>query len=177
MALPLRDARCAAPLVPENRVRRWQRGDELLSLGGVPRLRDRGLALGEELLLLKLDSLPRRVAEHNVEAATSKDVRKRQLPVKEAVVLGDAPRGLDEHRGRRRLPLAEREPRCRRGCGFDDGAGGVLGPEEGGAPRVGHELLVLVGLRGQECLPLSLLLLQGGRVRVRGLLHRAYRIA
>ena len=104
-------------------------------------------------------------------------MRKRQLPVEQAVILGDPPRGLDEHRGRRRLPVAEREPQGRRRRGLDDRAGFVLGPKEGGAPRVGHELLVLVGLRRQERLPLSLLLGQAAASVVRGPLDRAHRIA
>ena len=115
--------------------------------------RDQGLALGEEFLFLELDSLPGRVAQHDVEAPSRKDVRKRQLPVEEAVVLGDAPCGVDEHRGRRHVLVSEREPRGCGGRGFDDRTGSVLGPEEGGAPRVGHELLVLVRMRGQERVP------------------------
>ena len=50
-------------------------------------------SLGEELLLLELDPLPRRIAEHDVEAAPLEDSRKLKRPVKEGVLRGSR---LDE---------------------------------------------------------------------------------
>ena len=49
---------------------------------------------GEELLLLQLDPLPRRVAERHVEAAAGEDLGELERPVEEAVLLRQLERGL-----------------------------------------------------------------------------------
>lgn len=98
-------------LADEPRARRlcWSRGDARI-------------ARGEELLLLQLYALPRRVGEDHIEAAVSEDFRKFERPMKEALALGgnpgkpeqapiDGPAGqvIGQGRGRdRRLSRPER---------------------------------------------------------------------
>ena len=93
------------PVVEERPGEGWvvvdEPGDHLAPGGGVRGLRDLGPALGEPLLLLELDPLPGRVAEHDVEPAAPpqdvivfdpikglEDVGERQVPVEELVLPG-----------------------------------------------------------------------------------------
>ena len=59
-------------------------------------LRDLGLAGGEEFLLLQLDALPRRVAEHDIEAAGRHHVGKFERPMEGAGLAGEVLRPADE---------------------------------------------------------------------------------
>ena len=96
--------------------------------------------------------------------------------MKKAVIPGDAARRIDERRERGCFLVAQRAPHGRGGRRFHDRSGFALWPQESGTPRVGHQLLMLVGFGGQKRLPLSLLLGQRRGVRVRGLFDRAHRV-
>ena len=86
-AWPLRSSRI------ELRVRLRQRRDQPLARGRVRRVGDRRVARGEELLLLQLDPLPRRVAEDTSNPGRhGEDLLELQLPVEEAVLAGDSRR-------------------------------------------------------------------------------------
>ncbi len=107
-----------------------------------------GVAGGEELLLLQLDGLPRRVADHGGEAAAPavrlgcgrggdlEDLGELEPPVEEPVLGGaveDGPGGGLAEQGARVDP--------RQGARRDGDVVLGLGLDEGGAPGVGAELL------------------------------------
>ena len=76
-----------------------ERLDQAAAGGGVGRGRDGGRAGGEELLLLEFDPLPRRVADHDIEAAAGEDVGELERPVEGADGVGNAV-ALGEQSGR-----------------------------------------------------------------------------
>ena len=71
---------------------------------------DLGRPGGEELLLLELDALPRRVAEHDIEPAALPDRGERDVPVQERVRLSRLPHD-------RQLGVGQRRARQRRARG------------------------------------------------------------
>ena len=80
----------------ERRIALRQVLDQPLARGLVGRLAISRIAAGEELLLLQLDPLPRRVAERHVEAAAGEDLGELERPVEEAVLLRQLERGLHD---------------------------------------------------------------------------------
>lgn len=74
-----------------------QRLDQPVPRGLVRGSRDLGRAGGEEFLLLQLDPLPRRVAEHHIEPAPAHHIGEFQRPVEGARRAGGIDRGA-EHR-------------------------------------------------------------------------------
>ena len=74
----------------EGEVIRLQRLDHPLARGGGGGVRDLRLALREPFLFLELDLLPRRVAEHAVEAAVLEHFREREIPMEEPIPAGEA---------------------------------------------------------------------------------------
>ena len=79
-----------------------QRGDQGLAVGGARLGGDGGVALGKPLDLLQLDAVPRRVAQHHVEAAAPLQVEhvgKGGPPVEEALARGQPGAGLHQRGG------------------------------------------------------------------------------
>ena len=96
-----------------------------------------GSRLGEPFLLLELDALPGRVAEHDVEArgcGAVVDVGELEAPVEEPVLRRGAARA--GRRGTRRGGLPSCRA-CRSAVVMACGASRRLGPYEGGGPGVG----------------------------------------
>ena len=79
---------CVEKATVEHRFVGLQRPDHPLARGGGRGARDLRPALCEPLLFHELDPLPRRVAEHAVEAAVLEDLREPEFPVKEPILAG-----------------------------------------------------------------------------------------
>ena len=86
VAFALGLARVFEELPIEAGVAALERLDQPLAGGSVGRVGDLGAALGKPLLLLELHALPRRIAEHAVEAALGEHLREGQVPVEELVL-------------------------------------------------------------------------------------------
>lgn len=115
-----------------------QRLDALLAGGGVRRVDDGLVAPGEELLLLQLDALPRRIAEHHVEpgryrAAAGEHLRELQGPVEEPVFRGQPLRHVE----RLRVHIPAREVARERRGRDDRRPGPQRLPERGGPELAG----------------------------------------
>ena len=107
---------------------------------------DFGIALGKPLLLLDLHTLPRRIAEHAVEAALGEHLREREVPVKELVMVRE--RSVSATRSAGSGRPAARSFRCPcvipLGARFTPRFAKAFLDDESGAPSVGELLLVAI---------------------------------
>src|SRR5437016_991383 len=99
MALAIRTAESFAERKKLGRVFLREGRDHPLTLSRISSTRDGGVALREELLFLKLDSLPWRVPEDDAEATgVGEDLGELDLPVKESVGLRESSCGRRDSR-------------------------------------------------------------------------------
>ena len=98
--------------LPQRRVLLLQGGDQGLAVGGARLRGDGEVALGEPFNLLQLDAVPRRIAQHDVEAAAPAGAEhggKARPPVEKGFARGQLARLFHEEIGRLRRPILRKQ--------------------------------------------------------------------
>ena len=96
----------------QRRIRRRQFIDQFLANCRIQRIGNTRITCREELLLLQLDAIPRRIAEDTVEATVGEDGGEYERPVEDAGIAADLFRGGDHFVRRRREHHRAGDDRC-----------------------------------------------------------------